>query len=116
MQTGYERILVPVDFSTNSARAVREAQRLLRDGGELLLIHVTEKFEPAIPWSATNRKLVTKLQREARSDARAGLEKMAAGLHGLRVRKRVESGNAEDRILEAARRERVGAIVVGAQG
>lgn len=40
---------------------------------------------------------------------------MAEGL-ALRVRNRAESGVAEDRILEAARRERPGAIVIGAQG
>lgn len=116
MSTGYDRILVPVDFSVNANRALREAKRLLAEGGEIILLHVTEKLEPALPWSATNRKLITKLQREARSDARAGLEKAAKALGRLRVRRRVESGVAEDRILEAARRERVGVIVIGAQG
>ena len=61
MPTGYARILVPVDFSTGSRRAVREARKLLREDGELVLVHVTRHLEPTLPWSATNRRVVDKL-------------------------------------------------------
>jgi len=116
MPTGYTRVLVPVDFSPSSTRALREATRLVGEGGEVVLVHVLRKLEPSIPFSATNRKTVTKLARQAKLDARTALEAMAEGVGCARVRTRVVTGLAHEKILAEAQRAKADAIVIGAHG
>lgn len=116
MPTGYARILVPVDFSPSSTRALREATRLVRDRGEIVLIHVLRKLEPAIPFSATNRRTVAELARHAEADARRALDALAQGARHPRVRTRVVTGLAHQKILAEAKRVKADAIVIGAHG
>ena len=116
MPTGYARILIPTDFSPGANRALREARKLLREDGELVLLHVLRRMEPTLPWSATNRRVVAQLATKARAEARAQLTEMAAGLAGIRTRTRVLEGVAHEKILAEARRVRADAIVIGAQG
>jgi nucleotide-binding universal stress UspA family protein len=115
MPTGYARILVPVDFSPSSHRAVREAAHLVRAEGELVLLHVLGKFEPALPFSKTNRRTVAALARRARADATAALREIAESLPG-RVRTRILAGVAHEEILAEARRVKADAIVIGVHG
>ena len=116
MPTGYARILVPVDFSTGSQRALREARKLLQEGGEIVLVHVTRHLDPALPWSATNRRVVARLQQQSAADARAKLAEIAEGLKGIRTRTRVLEGVAHEKILGEAKRVKAEAIVIGSQG
>ena len=109
------RIVVAVDFSPGSARAVREAVRIARERDELVLVHVARKLEPAIPWSSVNRRVVAKLARRAQADARAALTAIAERL-APRVRTHVSVGVAHEQILAEARRLRANLIVIGAQG
>jgi len=112
----YERILVAIDFSPSSRRALREAVRIADGEAELMLVHVTPKLEPALPWSAANRKIVAQLGRQAVVDARAALAKLAAGLKGLRTRTQVRIGTAHEAILDEAKRRKADLIVIGSQG
>jgi nucleotide-binding universal stress UspA family protein len=112
----YKRILVATDFSPSAQRALREALRLADDDAELTLIHVTPKLEPALPWSRTNRRIVTRLGRQAVADARTALATLAAGLDGVRPHTRVRIGVAHEAILDEAKRRRAQVIVIGSQG
>ena len=113
----YRRILVAVDFSPTSERAVREAARLAGKDGELLLVHAMPKLEPALPWSSVNRGVVAKLSREAQAQARAALLEAAEALRQTRTRTRVVVGGAaHERLLAEAKRSRADLIVVGARG
>lgn len=116
MPKGYARILVPVDFSAGSKRALREARKLLRDGGQLLLLHVTRHLDPALPWSPTNRRIVDKLQRQAVDEARERLDAEAEALGDLKVRTRVVEGIPHEKILSEAKRAKSEVIVMGSQG
>lgn len=116
MPAGYTRIVVPVDFSPSSDRALREARKILRDRGEISLLHVTRHMDPALPWSAANRRVVAGLSRQAKADARSALDEMAAKLRGVRVHPRVVEGVAHEKILAEAKRFGADAVVMGAQG
>lgn len=112
----YRRILVAVDFSPTSRRAVREAARIAGDRSEVILVHAMRKLEPAIPWSAVNRRVVSKLARDAQSDARAALAALAEGLPHTRTRARVLVGVAHERILAEAKRAKADLLVIGSRG
>jgi len=116
MPSGYGRIVVPVDFSAGATRALREARKLLQDGGEIVLVHVTHTMAPAIPWSAVNRRVVARLSRQVQAEAHTKLTEIAEGLSGIRVRTRIVEGIAHEKILSEARRMQADAIVMGAQG
>jgi nucleotide-binding universal stress UspA family protein len=109
------RILVAVDFSPASTRAVREAARMAGSGDELVLVHVARRLEPALPWSRANRRVVAKLARESQGDARAALTAIAERL-APRVRTHVAEGVAHEQILAEARRVGADLIVLGSRG
>ncbi|MBW2313947.1 MAG: universal stress protein [Deltaproteobacteria bacterium] len=112
----YKKVLVAIDFSPASRRALREASRLAGSEAELELIHVTQKLKPSIPWSSVNRKIVTKLGRNAVTDARAALVELAEGLRNARVRTQVRIGVPHEAILAEAKRRKADVIVVGSRG
>jgi nucleotide-binding universal stress UspA family protein len=112
----YERILVAIDFSPSSHRALREAVRIAEGQAQLILVHVTPKLHPALPWSGTNRKVVTQLGREAVVGARAALKELAQGLPDVRTRTHVRIGVAHEAILDEARRHKAELIVIGSLG
>jgi nucleotide-binding universal stress UspA family protein len=115
--TPYRRILVAVDFSPTSDRGIREAARIAGEDTEVTLVHAMRMLEPAIPWSSVNRKVVAKLARDAKAEARSALEKWALSLGERRTRTRVIMGGvAHEKILAEARRIRADLLIVGARG
>jgi len=112
----YERILVAMDFSPSARRALREAVKIADGEAQVMLIHVTPRLQPALPWSGANRKIVTQLGRQAVNDARRALAELTAGLSGIRTRTQVRIGTAHEVILDEAKRRNADLIVIGSLG
>jgi len=99
-----ERILVPIDFSTNSMHALAAALSLTqRFGAELLLLHVVEPVYAAEP-NMASADLTTLLDAQERTaDERLG-------------RILVECGVPAQVIMEVARRTATDLIVIATHG
>jgi nucleotide-binding universal stress UspA family protein len=103
-------ILVPTDFSEDSARALEMAALLASAlAAEIVLLHVDE---PLVEVVRSNEDL------QRRRTAHQRLERATADLHarGLRARSMVLVGKPADRIIEAAVDENAALIVLGARG
>lgn len=99
------RLLCATDLSSRSDRAVHRAAMLAREvAGELVLLSVVEEDQPE-RLVASERRQVTSLLAEL---ARAMSER-----HGVRLRLRVEAGDAFDTIIRIAEAEAADLIVMG---
>jgi nucleotide-binding universal stress UspA family protein len=109
----YRSLLVGVDFSPASRRAVAHAAVLARAlKARIELLHVVPKLKPAIPFSGTNREVVARLQRQSRDQADKRLKKLAAGLKDLRVGTTVRTGKPSEQILSQASRCKAEMVVI----
>ncbi len=109
----YHTLLVGVDFSPASRRAVAHAAVLARAlKARIELLHVVPKLKPAIPFSGTNRQVVARLQRQSRDQAEKSLKQLAAGLKGLRVTTTVRQGKPSEQILNQAGRCKAEMVVI----
>ena len=109
------RILVPVDFSDSSARALRHAaKRAAESGGSLIIIHVV----PAdYGWSGIgrdeSRDLDRSLQRQAAGRLRAFADENAGDVSAdLEVR----IGQPAEEIVAAARHSKCDSIMLSTRG
>lgn len=113
-----KNILVPVDFSTMTARVVNEATRMAKlTGASLTLIHIAPPnpdFVGYEPGPATVRNAVAHQFREEHRHLQA-LEKGVAEL-GLRVNALLIQGYAVEKILSEAERLQSDLIVMGSHG
>jgi len=105
----FRRILVPVDFTPKSSRAVRAASRVAqRVGGTTTLLHVIERVDAGDPssFAAFYRKL--------EQNARRRLAELAgiASKKGLPVRTAVVYGNRVNEILRYAGASQADLIVM----
>lgn len=111
-----QRILVPVDFSESSVRALRDAaERVAESGGALIIVHIV----PAdYGWLGIgrdeSRDLDRSLQRQAADRLRAFVdehvgEKVAADLE-------VRIGQPAEEIVAAARESKCDSIVLSTRG
>jgi nucleotide-binding universal stress UspA family protein len=116
----FKKILVPVDGSSNSWKALDTAKGLAsKFGGELIVLHVVQTYSSAnlylsggsdISLTSENRQLshigsrVLETARDRMSD-----------FHG-RVRFIMEVGHASDKVVDVAREEEVDSIVIGSRG
>jgi nucleotide-binding universal stress UspA family protein len=110
------RVLVPVDFSACSLRALAYAAGLVRQfGAALELVHVTELplLDPTMAEVDTRAFEAT-----ARQSAQEQLDKLLANQQaaGLPVTGRLLSGAPWHEIVEQARRDAVDLIVAGTHG
>jgi universal stress protein A len=108
------RILAPVDFSDPSPPALRYARVLAEaTGAEVLLLYVIEPV--AYP---AELGVVVNLEADLAERAQAELDKLRdrhfAGY--ARIRSLVCHGVADQEIIEAAKREAAGMIVIGTHG
>jgi nucleotide-binding universal stress UspA family protein len=113
---GLRRVLVPVDFSDCSARALAYATGVARQfDASLELLHVTELpfLDPTMAEVDTHA-----LEEGARQSAQAQLDKVLADLKagGTAATGRLVSGAPWHEITEQARREATDLIVVGTHG
>lgn len=115
---GFERILVPTDFSAGSERAWAVARQLAgRLGAELILFHVAIEaplFSEG-PFTMKRARSVFSAAR-AWANTRLGDWTAAATASGLQARSIVGTGAPHEEIIATAARERADLIVMGTQG
>ena len=113
----YEKILVPLDGSVLSERAVRHAQEIARGSrGEIVLLQAVNFPMPVVPEAI----LVPDAEwlDEAKKEAARYLDGIAAPLReaGMRVRTLLDERPPADAILHVAEREGVDLIVMSTHG
>ena len=114
------RILVPVDFSVHSDRAVRYAMELAgKVGARVELLHVVENPVVSGAWSseiyvANLPELLESLMADA--NRRLEMVKTATAREGIEVGTCVVSGTPAHMILDEARTGRFDLIVMGTHG
>jgi len=110
----FERILFPTDFSVY-ANAVTACLPSLQTAGvkEVILLHVIRASDVPLPetYNLESYKYIRWSVEE-----QLNLLRMVMEAYGLRVRTRVEYGSPVAEIIRAAGEEKVGMIVIGAQG
>lgn len=111
---GLRRILVPIDFSTASAVALRAAVALSRrHGARLTLLHSLSEWPRRMVVSGSAAwRLMRRLPAERYAVAER-LRREAAFLEEADVDTEVATGVASDAILEAAERAEADLIVMG---
>jgi len=110
----FERILFPTDFSVY-ANAVTACLPSLQTAGvkEVILLHVIRTSDVPLPetYNLESYKYIRWSVEE-----QLNLLRMVMEGHGLRVRTRIEYGSPVAEINRVAAEEKVGMIVIGAQG
>jgi nucleotide-binding universal stress UspA family protein len=121
-----QKILVPIDFSEDSANGLKYAFSLAQETqAELVVLHVTQKKEAesfldllAVMEGAPmlNRPAaipVDRLLREKALDLYHFIEKVVRNPGRLKVRRKVVLGNKEEKILGVAKEENIDLVVLG---
>ncbi len=122
-----ERILVPVDLSEHSARAVRHAVQLSHfgesDRGVVDLVHVAPppvEYLPLDEWIWGEARTQRDVEEELAKVARQALEDFAAALpkdmRGAIGEKHLRLGVPSETILEVAKEGNYDAVVMGTHG
>ena len=110
----FEKILVPLDGSEHSARALELAVQIAKKvGGKITLIHVY-----SVATSAITPMQVSRYVQEMRKNGAAVLadgEKKAMA-EGVQVEKLLLDGHAVEEILKTAREGSFNLVIVGARG
>ncbi|HEY5996574.1 MAG TPA: universal stress protein [Candidatus Deferrimicrobiaceae bacterium] len=113
----YATILVPLDGSALSERAVPHAKMIASGGGsEIVLVRAV--VNPMLRLPETGIPDEAAFIESLMEDARRYLSHVAEGLRseGFSVRTEVREGEPEDVILDLAREEDAGLIVMGTHG
>lgn len=113
-----KRILVPMDFSSDSLHALACAAELASSfGAELRLLHVVEPIYVAEPYLGISPN-VGRFLDEQRRIGKEQLERIAADLkkQGHRVRTAVEYGSPAPVIVDTAKSGGASLIVMGTHG
>ena len=112
----YKRILVAIDFSEGSRRALEQAVATARlHDAEVEAVYVAEQFQPSLPFLKSNREAVGRLQRRERKRASGELDAFVADAGGP-VKTRVLFGIPDRTLLEHARRRRADLMVLSNRG
>lgn len=114
----YRRVLIPVDFSPRSLRAIH-LSRALAPRAELVLLHAFEvPFEGRLRAAGVNREELDDLYTHARREADARMETLiaGAGLATDAMKPVVVQGEASLHILDQARLHDCELIVIGKRG
>ena len=110
-----KKILVPVDFTAYSDRALEvAAQMACQFRARILLLHVIEQFT----YTVSDTFEVLDHYPALKSLAEPQMEILMKGLRkkGLRVDGRIERGNPYLEILKACRKDKADMIVMGTHG
>lgn len=114
----YKSILVPVDFSASSLRAIRQAQTMA-PAAQLVLLHVFEvPFEGHLRYASVGDDTINHYRVVAMQDATQRLHALSqqAGLSTLNTRLIVLQGDPALRILEQEQEQDCDLIVIGKHG
>jgi nucleotide-binding universal stress UspA family protein len=110
----YKKILVPVDGSDSSFRALHEAFKLAKNmGSEVTLINVYSAGSSVI-MSSTQEILRNLALKEAQANLNRAKE--AAKSEGVTVKELLLEGDAVDQIVKTAKDGNFDLIVMGARG
>jgi nucleotide-binding universal stress UspA family protein len=120
------KILVPINFSEDSANGLKYAVSLAQETqAELVVLHVTQKKEAdsfldllAVMEGAPmlNRPAgipVDRLLREKALDLYRFIEKVVRNPGRLKIRRKIALGNKEEKILGVAKEENIDLVVLG---
>jgi len=114
----FERILVPVDFSKHSERAVRVAAQLARRYGSTLeIVHVYEPIAYALPgdYSLFTAQQLDALRAELNRQL-AAMKDLAVASGASQVKTRLSHGPCAAGVCELAREGAFDLIVMGTHG
>ncbi|HUK41277.1 MAG TPA: universal stress protein [Candidatus Acidoferrales bacterium] len=121
-----QKILVPVNFSDDSANELKYAASLAEETqAELVVLHVTQKEEARSflnflaameGWPMPDPPLaipVDRLLREKALDLYHFIEKVIRNPGHLKIKRKVTLGHEEEKILGVAREENIDLVVLG---
>lgn len=110
-------ILVAVDQSQHAKRALKTAIWLAKStDARLVAVHVVPPPEPAEGIAPTMLEKLEKAYISTGSKILADLAWEASTKHGFKIDPLLESGDAREKILKAARENKADVIVVGSRG
>ena len=122
----FRKILVPVNFSDDSANRLKYAASLAEETqSELVVLHVTQKKEARSfvnflalmeGWPMLNNPTaipVDRLVREKALDLYRFIEKVIRNPGRLKIRRKVALGHEQEKILRVAREEDIDLVVLG---
>ena len=112
----YERILVPVDFSEQSERALVTAKLLLADNGHIDILHVIEdNIHPAYYAAETTSLLdfLQDLHERSQNNIRAMIKKYA---DDIKTRVLIQDGHIARQITGCAQENNADLVVMGTHG
>jgi nucleotide-binding universal stress UspA family protein len=120
------KILVPVNFSDDSANGLKYAASLAEETqAELVVLHVTQKEEARSflnflavmeGWPMLNTQTtipVDRLVREKALDLYRFIEKVIRNPGRVKIRRKVALGQEDEKILGVAREENIDLVVLG---
>ncbi len=114
------KILIAVDDSPHSARAVRFVARMRWPAGSRVIVAnvVTPQLTPPGVGGESGVPLLIEVSEEQRASARAVVAKAEAELReaGIATEERVPSGDPREALLRLVSEERVDLLVVGSHG
>ena len=123
-----QKILVPINFSEDSANGLKDAVSLAQETkAEVLVLHVTQKKEAdsflnllAVMegWPTLNPPApipVDRLLSEKALDLYRFISKVVKNPGRLKIRRKVALGNKEEKILGVAKQENIDLVVLGMQ-
>lgn len=114
----YRRVLVPVDFSAHSLRAIAHA-RSVAPGAKLVLLHAFEvPFEGHLRYASVDEDTISHYRVVARQEATEKLQALcqAAALAPEDCHTLVQHGDAAVRIIEQEQEQDCDLIVMGKHG
>ncbi|MBW7834191.1 MAG: universal stress protein [Simplicispira suum] len=114
----YRRLLVPVDFSPASLRAIRHA-RSIAPQAELVLLHAFEvPFEGKLRYASVDQNIITYYRIVVRQEASQKLQALCdqAGLSHTETHQIVLHGEPSLRIIEQEQEQDCDLIVMGKHG
>jgi nucleotide-binding universal stress UspA family protein len=116
-QRPYRRVLVAVDFSDNSRRALELALRLAPQA-EFHALHVYAGFEGMLRGAGVTDAGIVRYQRQVAKEARQQMEAFLRSIDRRRkpIRREVWNGRAGREITTIARRLRADLVAVGTAG
>jgi universal stress protein A len=116
----FKKLLVPVDFSETSLRALRMAVRMAKQGNtQLHVVHVGSlPYVDAGPFGGSVPALFVQANDEMALEAKAGLMRVVREEipEGMEVSTEVRSGFPPEEILDAAEEFGADLIVIGTHG
>ena len=120
------KILVPVNFTEDSANGLKYAASLVEETqAELVVLHVTQKEEARSflnflalmeGWPMLNTQTtipLDRLVREKALDLYRFIEKVIRNPGRVKIRRKVALGHEEEKILGVAREENIDLVVLG---